>query len=51
MNDLLIYQEKILNLAADNKKSNAIEDYNRSAEVKNPMCGDEVKVRIKLIDN
>ena len=50
MNDLSIYQEKILNLAADNKKSNAIEDYNRSAEVKNPMCGDEVKVRIKLID-
>ena len=50
MNSLSIYQEKILNLAADNKKSNAIEDYNRSAEVKNPMCGDEVKVRIKLID-
>ena len=51
MNDLSIYQEKILNLAADNKKNDAIEDYNRSAEVKNPMCGDEVKVRIKLIDN
>ena len=51
MNDLSIYQEKILNLAADNKKNKAIEDYNRSAEVKNPMCGDEVKVRIKLIDN
>ena len=50
MNDLSIYQEKILNLAADNKKNKAIEDYNRSAEVKNPMCGDEVKVRIKLID-
>ena len=51
MNDLSIYQEKILNLAADNKKNKAIEDYNRSAEVKNPMCGDEVKVRIKLIDS
>ena len=51
MNDLSIYQEKILNLAADNKKNKAIEDYNRSAVVKNPMCGDEVKVRIKLIDN
>ena len=51
MNDLSIYQEKILSLAAENKKSNAIEDYNRSFEVKNPMCGDEVKVRLKLINN
>ena len=51
MNDLSIYQEKILSLAAENKISNAIEDYNRSFEVKNPMCGDEVKVRLKLINN
>jgi nitrogen fixation NifU-like protein len=51
LNDLSIYQEKILNLAAENKKSIAIEDYNRSFEVKNPMCGDEVKVRLKLSDN
>ena len=50
MNDLSIYQEKILNLATENKKSIAIEDYNRSFEVKNPMCGDEVKVRLKLSD-
>ena len=50
MNDLSIYQEKILNLASENKKSTAIEDFNRSFEVKNPMCGDEVKVRLKLID-
>ena len=50
MNDLSIYQEKILNLANENKKSIAIEDFNRSFEVKNPMCGDEVKVRLKLID-
>ena len=50
MNDLSIYQEKILNLASENKKSTAIEDFNRSFEVKNPMCGDEVKVRVKLID-
>ena len=50
MNDLSIYQEKILNLANENKKSIEIEDFNRSFEVKNPMCGDEVKVRLKLID-
>ena len=50
MNDLSIYQEKILNLANENKKSIAIKDFNRSFEVKNPMCGDEVKVRLKLID-
>ncbi len=50
MNDLSIYQEKILNLANENKRSIAIEDFNRSFEVKNPMCGDEVKVRLKLID-
>ena len=50
MNGLSIYQEKILNLANENKKSIAIEDFNRSFEVKNPMCGDEVKVRLKLID-
>ena len=50
MNDLSIYQEKILNLANENKKSTEIEDFNRSFEVKNPMCGDEVKVRLKLID-
>ena len=50
MNDLSIYQERILNLANENKKSIEIEDFNRSFEVKNPMCGDEVKVRLKLID-
>lgn len=51
MNELLIYQDKILILAAENKKSIAIQDFNRSYEMKNPMCGDEVKVRIKLLNN
>lgn len=51
MNELSIYQDKILSLAAENKKSTAIEDFNRSYEMKNPMCGDEVKVRIKLLNN
>ena len=51
MNELSIYQDKILSLAAENKKSTAIEDFNRSYEMKNPMCGDEVKVRIKLLSN
>jgi nitrogen fixation NifU-like protein len=48
---LSIYQDKILILAAENKKSIAIQDFNRSYEMKNPMCGDEVKVRIKLLNN
>ena len=33
------------------KAQAAIEDFNRSYEMKNPMCGDEVKVRIKLLNN
>ena len=51
MNELSIYQDKILSLAAENKKRIAIQDFNRSYEMKNPMCGDEVKVRIKLLNN
>ena len=51
MNDLTIYQEKILVLANENKKSVAIEEFNYSFDMKNPMCGDEVKVRINIIDN
>ena len=50
MNNLSIYQEKILSLAAKNKKLIALEDFNRSFEMRNPMCGDEVKVRIKLVE-
>ena len=49
MSNLSIYQEKILSLAAKNKKIIALEDFNRSFEMRNPMCGDEVKVRIKLV--
>lgn len=51
MNELLIYQDKILSLAAENKKSLPIENFNRSYEIKNPLCGDEVNVRIKLVNN
>jgi|TARA_B100000787_G_scaffold166734_1_gene152405 nitrogen fixation NifU-like protein len=51
LNDLTIYQEKILILASENKKSIAIEDFNYSFDMKNPMCGDEVKVRINIINN
>ncbi len=50
MNTLSIYQEKILKLAAENKKSFAIDHYNCSFNMKNPMCGDEVQVRIDLIN-
>ena len=50
MNTLSIYQEKILKLAAENKKSFAIDHYNCSFNMKNPMCGDEVQVRVDLIN-
>ena len=50
MNNLSIYQEKILSLAAKNKKTIALKDFNCSFEMRNPMCGDEVKVRIKLVE-
>ena len=51
MNELLIYQDKILSLAAENKKSLPIENFNRSYDIKNPLCGDEAKVRIRLVNN
>ena len=50
MNTLSTYQEKILKLAAENKKSFAIDHYNCSFNMKNPMCGDEVQVRVDLIN-
>jgi nitrogen fixation NifU-like protein len=50
LNNLSIYQEKILSLAAKNKNTTALKDFNRSFEMRNPMCGDEVKVRIKLVE-
>ena len=50
MNTLSIYQEKILKLAAENKKSFAIDHYNCSFNMKNPMCGDEVQIRVDLIN-
>ena len=50
MNNLSIYQEKILSLAAKNKNIVALKDFNHSFDMRNPMCGDEVKVRIKLVE-
>ena len=50
MNNLSIYQEKILSLAAKNKNIVALKEFNRSFDMRNPMCGDEVKVRIKLVE-
>ena len=50
MNNLSIYQEKILSLAAKNKNIVALKDFNRSFDMRNPMCGDEVKVRVKLVE-
>ena len=51
MNDLTIYHEKILELASINRKSLEINDFNFSKEVKNPLCGDLVEVRINIINN
>ena len=51
MNDLTIYHEKILELASINRKSLEINNFNFSKEVKNPLCGDLVEVRINIINN
>ena len=50
MNDLTIYHKKILELASINRKSLEINDFNFSKEVKNPLCGDLVEVRINIIN-
>ena len=51
MNDLTIYHKKILKLASTNRESLEIKDFNFSKEVKNPLCGDLVDVRINIINN
>ena len=51
MNDLTIYHKQILELASINRKSLEINDFNFSKEVKNPLCGDLVEVRINIINN
>ena len=51
MNDLTIYHKKILELASINRKSLEINNFNFSKEVKNPLCGDLVEVRINIINN
>ena len=51
MNDLTIYHKKIIELASANRKSFEINDFNFSKEIKNPLCGDLVEVRINIINN
>ena len=51
MNNLTIYHKKILKLASANRKSLEINDFNFSKEVKNPLCGDLVEVRVKILNN
>ena len=51
MNDLTIYHKKILKLASTNRESLEIKDFNFSKEVKNPLCGDLVEVRVKILNN
>ena len=51
MNDLTIYHKKILELASNNRKSVEINNFNFFKEIKNPLCGDLVEVRINIINN
>ena len=51
MNDLTIYHKKILKLASTNRESLEIKDFNFSKEVKNPLCGDLVEVRVNILNN
>tara|TARA_Y100000022_G_scaffold103723_1_gene89508 strand:- start:171 stop:590 length:420 start_codon:yes stop_codon:yes gene_type:complete len=51
LNDLTIYHKKILELASANRKSLEINDFNFSKEVKNPLCGDLVEVRVNILNN
>ncbi len=51
MNDLTIYHKKILELASANRKSLEINDFNFSKQVKNPLCGDLVEVRVNILNN
>ena len=50
MTELSIYHEKILKLAALNKGCIELQDFDSSFNLKNPICGDEVNVKI-LIKN
>ena len=50
MTDLEIYHNEILKLAALNRSSKEIDNYDKSFVLKNPMCGDQVDVKI-LINN
>ena len=51
MNDLTIYHKKILELASANRESLEIKDFNFSKEVKNPLCGDLVEVRVNILNS
>jgi len=51
LNNLTIYHKKILELASSNRESLEIKDFNFSKEVKNPLCGDLVEVRINILNN
>ena len=51
LNDLSIYHKKILDLASINKKSIELKKFNISKELKNPLCGDVVYIRVNLIND
>tara|TARA_B100000965_G_scaffold381121_1_gene378266 strand:- start:596 stop:1030 length:435 start_codon:yes stop_codon:yes gene_type:complete len=50
LTELSIYHEQILKLAALNKKCIELKKFDSSFRLKNPLCGDEVNVKI-LIKN
>ena len=48
MTELSIYHEKILKLASFNKNTIELKKFDSSFNLKNPMCGDEVNIKILL---
>ena len=48
MTELSIYHEKILKLASFNKNTIELKKFDSSCSLKNPMCGDEVNIKILL---
>ena len=46
--ELAVYHREILKLASLNKKSEDLKNFNFSHKLKNPLCGDEVTVKLNI---
>lgn len=52
MNDLSsLYQEVIIDHSKNPRNFHALEDFNHSATGHNPLCGDNLKIFAKIVDN